>query len=86
MCRGIPSTLLVLYSAESWWKNARASFYEGGAKGGAIVELLMPMDLTLRTGAGEMKTRNPRVRGNIARTIIESVTTCLGIEMKFQEA
>ena len=86
MCRGIPSTLLVLYSSEGWWKNERASFYAEGVKGETVVEMLIPTDLSLRTGAGEMKKRNPKVRGNIARTLIEAVTTCLGVEMRFQEA
>ena len=86
MCRGIPSFLLVVYTAESWWKNERASLYAEGKPGEAVEEFLIPTKLTIRTGAGEMKRRNPKTRGNIARILVESVTTCLGLELKHQTA
>ena len=86
MCRGIPSFLLVVYTAESWWENERAQLYAEGKPGGKIEEFLIPTKLTIRTGAGEMKRRNPRTRGNIARILVESVATCLGIDINHQTA
>ena len=85
MCRGIPAVLMTMYTAEAWWINARASFYKAG-ESKEIEEFLIPSQIDLRIGAGEKKRRNPKVRGSIGKTMVESVMACLGVELSYQQA
>ena len=74
-----------MYTAESWWKDTAAAFYAEG-ESVSIEEILLPSYLELRLGAGEQKTRNPKTRGSVARTLVESVVVCLGVAMEYQQA
>ena len=74
-----------MYTAEAWWKDSSASFYTEG-EDMAIEEMLLPSFLEMRLGAGERKTRNPKTRGSVARTLVESFVICLGISMEYQQA
>ena len=77
--------LISLYTAENWWKDVSAAFYADGETS-EIKELLLPGKIELRLGAGEQKRRNPKPRGSIARTLVESVAICLGVTMEYQQA
>ena len=48
--------------------------------------MMMPGRLELRSGAGESKVRNPRTRGCLVRTLIESLSVGFGVSFNYESA
>ena len=82
-----------LYNIEAWYNNTEVHFWEGplkwsdkGVPSGEVSVFMLPGLLSIRSGAGEAKTRNPKVRGSLVKTIIESLSVGFGVNFSFETA
>ena len=92
--------LTALYSLELWYLNEEVVFWsefsanlsengeEGrdGNDGRTLEKMMMPGRLEMRIGAGESKVRNPRTRGCLVRTLVESLSTGFGVSFHYELA